>query len=69
MRPGERILLVTDGLTEGENSAGDAFGESGLLAIAHCGHVETILKRFESFRSPNPAQDDCTLLAITFGRN
>ena len=66
MRPGELILLLTDGLTEGENSAGEAFGESGLLAIAHCGQVEAILEKFESFRSPNPAQDDCTLLAMSF---
>jgi sigma-B regulation protein RsbU (phosphoserine phosphatase) len=63
LRPGERVLLVTDGLTEAEDSAGEAFGEPGMTAIC-CEPVGEILDRVAKFQAPNPAQDDCTLVAV-----
>jgi serine phosphatase RsbU (regulator of sigma subunit) len=66
MRPSERILLVTDGLTEAENGAGDAFGESGLIRLARYDRVEEIIEEFDRFQSPRPAQDDCTVFDISF---
>ena len=66
LRPGERILLATDGLTEAEDSAGEAFGDSGLIAIAHLQTVAEILDEVARFQSPNPAQDDCTLLDVKY---
>ena len=66
LRPQERILLVTDGLTEAENPAGEAFGESGMRAIAHYEQLGDILDRVAEFQASNPPQDDCTLLAVQY---
>lgn len=66
LRPGERLLLATDGITEAENSSGEQFGDSGLTAVAHFEDLGSILEHVENFRGPNPAEDDCTLLDIRF---
>jgi phosphoserine phosphatase RsbU/P len=66
LKPGERILLVTDGLVEAENDAGDPFGDDGLDNVAHMRELDTILERVARHHAPNPAQDDCTLLEVEF---
>jgi serine phosphatase RsbU (regulator of sigma subunit) len=66
LRPGERLLLATDGITEAENPSGEQFGDSGLTAVAHFESVDSILERVENFRAPNPAEDDCTLMEIQY---
>lgn len=66
LRPGERILLATDGITEAENSAGESVGESGLAAIAGLETLDHILAYVAAYQAPNVAQDDCTLLDIRF---
>jgi sigma-B regulation protein RsbU (phosphoserine phosphatase) len=65
LQPGERLLLVTDGITEAEDNAGRQFGDSGLGIVAHC-DIDLILDRVAKFQAPNPAQDDCTLLEIRY---
>jgi serine phosphatase RsbU (regulator of sigma subunit) len=66
MRSGERILLATDGVTEAENSGGLAFGEPGLISVSHHQRIGEILDEVAKFQTPNPAQDDCTLLELKF---
>jgi sigma-B regulation protein RsbU (phosphoserine phosphatase) len=66
MRPGERILLATDGLTEAEDALGQQFGDAGLSAVAHHGDLNEILDLVASFHSPKPAEDDCTLMEIRY---
>ncbi len=66
LRPGERILLATDGLTEAEDPSGRQFGDSGLNTIAHYEDIDSILNHIAKFQAPNPAQDDCTLLEIQY---
>jgi serine phosphatase RsbU (regulator of sigma subunit) len=66
LRPGERILLATDGITEAENSAGELFGDSGLSAAARDEDIDAILDQLARFQAPNHAQDDCTLLEIRY---
>jgi len=66
LQPNDRILLATDGLVEAENSAGEAFGESGLSAVAHYADLGLILDEVAKFHAPNEAQDDCTLVEIRF---
>jgi serine phosphatase RsbU (regulator of sigma subunit) len=66
LRPGERLLLVTDGVTEAENSNGEAFSDSGLNSVAHYRDIEEILDHVAKFCAPNPAQDDCTLVEIRY---
>jgi phosphoserine phosphatase RsbU/P len=66
LRPGERILLVTDGITEAENPAGDLFGDAGLCAFAHLDDIDAILDIVARFQAPNPAQDDITLIDVRY---
>lgn len=66
MRPGERLLLVTDGLTEAEDISGHSFGDSGLDAVLHLQDLDEILERVSNFQKPNLSQDDCTLLEIRY---
>jgi sigma-B regulation protein RsbU (phosphoserine phosphatase) len=62
----DRILLATDGLVEAENTAGEAFGEAGLSAVAHNEDLNVILNHVARFHAPNEAQDDCTLAEVLF---
>jgi len=66
LRPSERLLLVTDGLTEAENSAGDLFGDAGLSEAALGADLDAILARVMAFQAPAPAQDDMTLIEIRY---
>ena len=67
--PGDMVLLVTDGLVEARNDAGEAFGEQRLLATV-CARraespetiVEAVLSEAEAFGS-RPT-DDRTLLVL-----
>jgi sigma-B regulation protein RsbU (phosphoserine phosphatase) len=66
LQPGESLLLASDGITEAEDIAGNQFGDSGLDTVAHFEDINEILDHVTSFQIPNPAQDDCTLLKITY---
>jgi serine phosphatase RsbU (regulator of sigma subunit) len=66
LQPGERLLIVTDGITEAEDAAGNQFGDSGLHMAAHYDNLEAILDHVASFQAPNLAEDDCTLLEIRY---
>jgi serine phosphatase RsbU (regulator of sigma subunit)/pSer/pThr/pTyr-binding forkhead associated (FHA) protein len=66
LQPGERLLVVTDGITEAEDAAGNQFGDNGLDMAAHHDSLDAILERVAKFQFPNLAQDDCTLLDIRY---
>jgi len=66
LRPGERLLLTTDGITEAENSEGTVFEEQWPNTVAGCSTIEEILDQVDRFRAPNVAQDDCTLVEIKY---
>ncbi len=67
LKPGERLLLATDGITEAENSGGELFGYDGLSdAARHHLDIGEILNQVEKFHAPNPAQDDCTLVEVRY---
>jgi len=66
VQPGARILLVTDGLVEAENPAGDAMGDDGFTEIAAGLDVDGILEHVARFQAPNEAQDDCTLVEVRY---
>jgi phosphoserine phosphatase RsbU/P len=65
LKPGDRLLLATDGITEAEDVSGNQFGNSGLDAVA-LHDLDSILNHVMNFELPNLAQDDCTLLEIRF---
>jgi len=66
LEPGDRILLVTDGLVEAENEAGEMLGDEGLDRIAHLPDIEDILEHVAKFQAHNHAQDDCTALQVQY---
>ncbi len=66
LRPGERILLATDGVTEAENVAGECIGEAGLNSLAMLENLDEILARVAEYHAPSEAQDDCTLVEIRY---
>jgi phosphoserine phosphatase RsbU/P len=66
LQPGERLLLVSDGVTEAEDIDGNQFGDSGLEGVVTLENLSAILDRVTRFHAPNPAQDDCTLLEIQY---
>jgi len=66
LEPGDRLLLVTDGVVEAENPAGEPFGDEGLDKLACCHEIGEILERVAAYHAPNEAQDDCTLLQVEY---
>ena len=66
LRPGERLLLTTDGVTETENANGDLFGTVELCNAALDKGIDEILDAVVQFRSPADALDDCTLLDVRY---
>lgn len=69
LRPGEWLLLTSDGVTEAEDPTGNQFGDSELDEVARCEDIDAILDRIKNFQAPNLAQDDCTLLKIKYTGN
>jgi sigma-B regulation protein RsbU (phosphoserine phosphatase) len=66
LRPGERLLLATDGVTEAEDPSGQPFGDASLSALAHSSDLDAMLHRVAAFHAPDPAQDDCTLVQVRY---
>ncbi len=68
IKPGEALLLYTDGILEGTNEAGEPFGRARLDDALRLGPlraqalVEHIDRHYRSFCSSGPALDDRTLL-------
>jgi len=72
-RPGDRVVLYTDGLTESTNREGLALGVDGLETyVKESAHqstqdcVEAIRCRVHDFRGGEPGTDDQLLLAISY---
>ncbi len=66
LKPGERILLFTDGVTEAENQRGDQFGDVELENILHRAGLDQILQRLAKFQGQQESQDDCTLCELVY---
>jgi serine phosphatase RsbU (regulator of sigma subunit) len=66
LRPGERILLTTDGITETDVKSGNQFGIDGLAGLAAMPSLEAILDHLTQVQISHEAQDDWTLLDIRY---
>jgi sigma-B regulation protein RsbU (phosphoserine phosphatase) len=67
LKSGDRFMLVTDGVTEAENSMGDFFEDSRLeLAAANSPSWQGILAAVSEFCSGNPLNDDCTVVELVY---
>lgn len=67
LSPSEKLVVVTDGVTEAENAKGDFFGDEGLEQAAHCDNpFENIFTAVKNFCGETPLNDDCTILELTY---
>jgi phosphoserine phosphatase RsbU/P len=67
LKSGDRFILVTDGVTEAENSMGDFFEDSRLeAAAAKSPTLEGIFSAVTEFCSGNPFSDDCTVVELYY---
>jgi serine phosphatase RsbU (regulator of sigma subunit) len=66
LRPGSRVILVSDGVTEAEDSQGESFGDERLDSASLCGDLSGVLQRMAEFCAGHPANDDCTIVQVVF---
>jgi phosphoserine phosphatase RsbU/P len=66
LRAGDRLILVTDGVTEAENAAGEFFDNERLEAAAKVGSIHDIFAAVSQFCGDTPLGDDCTVLEMVF---
>ena len=67
LKRGDRILIVTDGVTEAEDESGEFFGEDRLgKALDDCAGFETIYSSIKTYCGAVPLNDDCTMVEVTF---
>ncbi len=63
----EKLVIVTDGVTEAENANGDFFGDEGLEQAAHSPTpFENIFTSVKNFCGDTPLNDDCTIVELTY---
>jgi phosphoserine phosphatase RsbU/P len=68
MGAGERILVVTDGVTEAEDPTGDFYGDDRFQdAVSSNSSVEELFHQVQLFMREAPATDDCTIMEICYG--
>ena len=72
LKPGEALILVTDGVTEAQDPQGSFFGRDRLSAAGEIGAanatavVDQIRDRVRSFEGGAEATDDLTVMAIRY---
>lgn len=66
LRTGDRLVLVTDGVTEAENGRGEFFEDSRLEEAAKIGTMEDIFSAVSRFCSGTPLSDDCTVVELVY---
>jgi sigma-B regulation protein RsbU (phosphoserine phosphatase) len=67
LQPGARVLIVTDGVTEAADAAGEFYGESRLAAPEFENlSLDEIFSSVESFAGSLAADDDCTVMDVRY---
>jgi sigma-B regulation protein RsbU (phosphoserine phosphatase) len=67
LNPGDRIIFVTDGVTEAEDPRGEFFGFERLeKAAAAVSPFQEIFSSVRSFCAGTPLGDDCTVFELTY---
>jgi sigma-B regulation protein RsbU (phosphoserine phosphatase) len=67
MRPGDRMILVTDGVTEAENARGDMFDSERLELVAGKSvSMEDVFTAVADFCGGTPLNDDCTVVELSY---
>ncbi len=65
LKPGDRLLLVTDGVTEAEDAAGEFFGMERLESCGKDGFA-AIEQAVTDFRGETALTDDCTITEMLY---
>jgi phosphoserine phosphatase RsbU/P len=66
LHSGDRLVLVTDGVTEAENAAGEFFENERLETAAKKGSFQDILAAVSQFCGNTPLSDDCTVVEMVY---
>jgi phosphoserine phosphatase RsbU/P len=67
LHSGDRLVLVTDGLTEAENAEGEFFDNHRLEAVAaRSGNMDDIFAAVNTFCAGTPLSDDCTVVDLLY---
>jgi phosphoserine phosphatase RsbU/P len=67
LKPGDRFILVTDGVTEAENCQGQFFDNERLEAVAaKTPTMEDIFAAVNDFCGGTPLGDDCTVVELVY---
>jgi phosphoserine phosphatase RsbU/P len=66
LHTGDRLVLVTDGVTEAENEEGEFFDNPRLEIAAKQGSIEDIFAAVSGFCGSRPLSDDCTVVEMVF---
>ena len=72
LKPGEMLVLVTDGVTEAQNAAGELFGRNRMLTdgALKAGNataiVDGIRDQVRNFEGGAEATDDLTVMAVRY---
>ena len=67
LTPAQRIFVITDGVTEAEDSAGNCFGEGRLQSLVAGGStLRQIFAEIAAFTAGAALQDDCTIVEVRY---
>lgn len=66
LKPGDRLILVTDGVTEAQDATGEFFEDFRLETAAKTGSLEDIFTAISNFCSGTPLGDDCTVVELAY---
>jgi sigma-B regulation protein RsbU (phosphoserine phosphatase) len=66
LAPGDRIVMVTDGVTEAANAEEEFFGEERLEAAVQGESFEALFSALDQFCAGTPFNDDCTVVELTY---
>src|SRR6266568_2649670 len=66
LHAGDRLVLVTDGVTEAENAEGEFFDNERLEVAAKQGSMAEIFAAVSEFCGSTPLNDDCTVVEMVF---
>jgi serine phosphatase RsbU (regulator of sigma subunit) len=64
LKPGERIVLVSDGVNEAQNREGDFFGDERLESTVLAGR--DLFAAVSDFAQGAPPSDDCTTVELEY---
>jgi serine phosphatase RsbU (regulator of sigma subunit) len=67
LQRGDRLLLVTDGVTEAENARGDFYENERLETVAaRSSSLDEIFTSLANFCGGTPLNDDCTVVELVY---